>query len=157
MGLWIARTETDRARACRFMLDAGMRITDRNYVQAIGVQRDGFLRAVTTYTDFLGRTCQMQIAAAPNAGANWCTRRFLWAVFDYPFRRAGCVEALAWVEQSNTRMQSILCRLGFAMRYAVPHGAKANQELRLYSLRAKDVPNIEEVPREKRIASTTAA
>lgn len=123
MRLWTADSPEGRNRACRFMRSRGVRLTDLNYVNAIGlVDNAQHIAACAAYTDFLGRLCTMHIAAGAGL-RHWCTRKFLWAIFDYPFVQCDLLEVLAWVPADNYALRSILRRLGFRPRYTAADGA----------------------------------
>jgi len=135
MRLWTADSPEGRARACRFMRSRGVHLTDLNYVNAIGlVDSARHIAACVAYTDFMGRLCTMHLAA--RAGLkHWCTREFLWTIFDYPFVQCDLLEVLAWVPVDNYPLLRMLRRLRFLPRYTTGDGA-----LVLFSLRRGLLP-----------------
>lgn len=61
-------------------------------------------------------------ATIASTDPNWCTRRHLAGIFDYPFRQLNCRRLHAITEATNQPARAFLCRLGFKEE-GILHGA----------------------------------
>ena len=135
MNLWVPGSVRQRAVVRTLLRSHGL---SADFVHAICMMDRGTLRAAAAYSDFSCATCQIQIAAV-SGNQPWCNRHFLWAIFDYPFVQCAVAELVAWVRETNTRMRSILERLGFCLRHSALDGYAPGCALLLFTLRACDV------------------
>jgi RimJ/RimL family protein N-acetyltransferase len=92
---------------------------------AIGLERDGRLIAGVSATEhWPGADLNVNIAAEP--GSAWASRRFLRALFAYPFVQLGVPRVTARVLEGNAASHALCKRLGFqlegVMRRATPGG-----------------------------------
>lgn len=80
--------------------------------EAIGLG-DGIsqILAGVVYEGFNGVSIGMHVAALP--GVNWCTREFLWMVFDYPFNQLGAKKIIGVVPAANLAAMRLDLHLGF--------------------------------------------
>ncbi|ABR91756.1 Uncharacterized conserved protein [Janthinobacterium sp. Marseille] len=74
----------------------------------IGWERDGKLVAGVAYNDFNGVNMCTHIALE---GA--MTKKFLWAIFDYPFNQAKVNRITALVGEGNEKSLNLCRKLGF--------------------------------------------
>ena len=76
----------------------------------IGNVLNGELRAVTVYCNFQGKSCQTHICGK---GSNWMTKKYLWAIFDYPFKKQGLKVILGVISGANKKSLKLSRHLGF--------------------------------------------
>lgn len=98
--------------------------------QAIGWERNGRLVAGVVYADYNGPNVWCHIASE---GSHWLTRRYLWAIFDYPFNQMNVKRITCPVGEGNSKSRRFVEKLGFkaetTLRAAHPTG-----DLLLYSM-----------------------
>lgn len=93
------------------------------------------LLAGVLYRNFNGANIEAHIAAQP--GANWLTREFLWAMFDYPFNQLGVQRITGLVPAKNLAARRFDEHLGFVIE-ATLEGALPGDDLIVYRLRRED-------------------
>lgn len=81
-----------------------------NDAVALGQVIDGRLRAVVVYCNFQGKSCQTHICSV---GEHWLNKRYLWAMFDYPFEKLGLKVILAVIAGNNEKSLKLSRKLGF--------------------------------------------
>jgi RimJ/RimL family protein N-acetyltransferase len=99
---------------------------------AIGLEQDGELIAGVVYTEFNGSNIFMHVAAEP--GGRWLTRRFLWAVFHYPFKVLRVRRITGWVEASNEAARRFDEHLGFEEETRLSEAARDGGEVIVYRM-----------------------
>lgn len=92
-------------------LQARLAITLRPDATAIGLERAGELKAVVAFDGFSPCDCNLHVAS--DGSGHWLTRRFLVAVFAYPFIQLGLRRVTALVAARNTRALRFDLHLGF--------------------------------------------
>lgn len=79
--------------------------------QTLGlIDQGGRTWAAVIYTDYSRFNICMHVASE---GAQWMTKSFLFAVFDYPFNQLGCDRVTAFVASKNSRSRHFCERIGF--------------------------------------------
>jgi RimJ/RimL family protein N-acetyltransferase len=78
---------------------------------AIGRERNGELIAGVLYEDWNGANVVCHIAGV----GNWLNRKYLWIIFDYPFRQLKVKRITTTVAQSNVVSQRFTQHLGFTL------------------------------------------
>lgn len=83
-----------------------------NFGAAVGIgwARHGQLVAGVAYNEFNGVNMNAHIAAE---GKHWLTRKFLWAMFHYPFVQAGVQRLTGLVGEGNMAARRFDEHLGF--------------------------------------------
>ena len=71
---------------------------------------------VVVYNNYAHRNINMSIATT---SPKWCTRRFLRAVFHYPFNQLDCRRVTGITGESNIQTIKLLERLGFSYEGAL--------------------------------------
>ena len=102
--------------------------------QCIGQLKDGNLVAVAGYTNFMPNACEMHIGSV---GEHWASRDFLWAVFDYPFKKLGVKVILGQICADNTEALKLNRHLGFKVVAEIPD-AHMNGDLVIMAMRKED-------------------
>lgn len=91
----------------------------------IGWARGGKICCGVTYEGYNGASINAHIAAVE--GRRWLTRKFLWAIFDYPFNQVGVGRITATIAEGNTAARRFNEHLGFTvearLERAHPSGA----------------------------------
>ncbi len=77
----------------------------------LGLKLRGQLIAGILYEDYNGANISMHVAAEPKA--HWMTRKFMYAIFAYPFLQLGCNRVTAVVAESNTVCCRTLLHVGY--------------------------------------------
>ena len=88
---------------------------------AIGQVIDGSLRAVVVYCNFQGKSCQTHICST---GQHWMSKRFLWAIFDYPFEKLKLKVILGVIAGNNEKSLKLSRHLGFKEIAKIPDAHK---------------------------------
>lgn len=122
---------TDAHRVGSWMQDQGA-IASRDRATCIGLERDGVLVAGTLYDYYNGASVVASIAIAGPI-----TRRWLWAIFHYPFVHLGVNVILGLVAEGNAKSKHLTERLGFTLTSSIPH-ADPSGALQLYTLTKAD-------------------
>jgi len=76
----------------------------------IGMEKDGALIAGVVYNEYNKVNINMHVASI---GANWMTREYLFACFDYPFNKAKVKRVSAFIEEDNEAAIRFDTHLGF--------------------------------------------
>jgi RimJ/RimL family protein N-acetyltransferase len=79
--------------------------------QALGLEKDGRLVAGAVYNHYTGRNVIASFAS--DGSRQWANRRFLFAIFDYPFRKLGCHRITVEVATRNIPCIRFIQKLGF--------------------------------------------
>lgn len=82
-------------------------------IQAIGLEKNGELVAVTGYTNFTDKSCQVHFCIDKGV---YPTKEYLWFVHYYPFVQAGVNVMLAIMPQTNDRIIRLAQHLGFTLK-----------------------------------------
>lgn len=104
----------------------------RGSASAIGKVRNGKLVGGIFYENFNGANVVCHIAGE---GHYWLDRRFLWMIFDYPFKQLGAIRMTAPVASINQPCINFVERLGFE-REAILHDAHPAGDIFIYVMRA---------------------
>lgn len=102
--------------------------------KAIGRVKDGKLVGGILYEDFNGVNVMCHIAGE---GAHWLSRRFLWAIFHYPFEYLQATRMTAPVASVNTACRRFVERLGFTEECTMV-GAHPQGDIIIYRLLANE-------------------
>lgn len=81
---------------------------DERNSQALGWQRDGEITAGVIYEDWNQSTVVCHIAIT-----NSLVKGYVWAIFDYPFRRLGVSKIICPVAEGNEESRKLVEKLGF--------------------------------------------
>ena len=81
-------------------------------VQAIGLERDGELVAVTGYNNFTDKACHVHFAIDKGVMA---PRHYIWFVHYYPFVQVGLNAMIATVSSANDRILKLAKHLGYSV------------------------------------------
>jgi len=79
-------------------------------IQAIGLEKDGELVAVTGYNNFTTKACHVHFAIDKGI---YPTRQFIWFVHYYPFFQAGIDVLIGMVSTANSAIVNLTKRLGY--------------------------------------------
>lgn len=79
------------------------------------------LRAVVVYCNFQGKSCQTHICSIGN---NWMSKKYLWAMFDYPFEKLKLKVILAVIAGNNEKSLKLSRKLGFKDVAKIPDAHK---------------------------------
>ena len=118
---------TDTHRVGSWMQEQGA-IASRDRATCIGLERDGELVAGTLYDYYNGASIMASIAIAGPI-----TRRWLWAIFHYPFVHLGCNVILGLVAEGNVKSRHLCERLGFSLVTQIPQADPSGAML-LYTM-----------------------
>lgn len=102
---------------------------------SLGLLLHGRLVAGILYEDFNGANIQMHVAAED--GKHWLTRKFLYALFYYPFEQLQCKRVTALVASSNTACRRLLLHVGFVVE-AVLTDAHPEGDLIVFMMKKAD-------------------
>lgn len=83
----------------------------RSDAQAIGLEKDGQLRAVCVYDGFSSCDCFMHVAS--DGSGHWLTRQFLIHAFAYPFITCDLPRVSSPIAEANARALAFNLKLGF--------------------------------------------
>lgn len=75
------------------------------------------LRAGVVYADWNGPNVVCHIAS--DGTRRWLTRRYLWAIFDYPFRQLKCERITVTIGEGNSASRRFVEHLGFTLEAAL--------------------------------------
>jgi len=103
-------------------------------MRGIGWERDGEMVAGVLYNNWNDTSVCMHIAAE---GRHWCSRKFLFAVFDYPFNEAGKRVILGMVGSRNREAMRFDLHVGFKLHTIIPD-AHPDGELHILTMRRED-------------------
>lgn len=104
--------------------------TGYDMVQAIGLERDGELVAVTGYNNFTYKACHVHFCIDRGV---YPTKEYLWFVHYYPFIQAGIDVLIAIMPQTNDRIIRLAQHLGYSMKCWIDQA-----ELMLYTMNKSD-------------------
>lgn len=96
--------------------------------QAVGLVRNGQMIAAVLFTDFNGVSMMVHQAIRGDI-----TRKFLWLVSDYAFRRCGVRKLLGTVTESNEKAHRLVKHMGFKVEARVEDAAP-DGAITLYSM-----------------------
>ncbi|MCK9622149.1 MAG: hypothetical protein M0R47_16635 [Methylobacter sp.] len=82
-------------------------------VQAIGLERDGELVAVTGYNNFIDKSCHIHFAIQDGVVV---PRNYLWFIHYYPYMQAGIDVLIAFMPVANERIIRLAQHLGYSLR-----------------------------------------
>ena len=94
----------------------------------IGLQKDGEIVAGVAYNDYNGPNISAHIAI--NGRIN---RRFIWAIFDYPFNQAKVNRVTCLIGEGNVRSRKLCEHFGFKEEARLS-GAHPTGDLLIYRL-----------------------
>jgi hypothetical protein len=78
-------------------------------LMCIGQKIDGKLKAVASYSNFQGKSCNFSLAGE----GNFMNKDFLWAMFDYPFNILNLKVIIATIAGNNEKSLKLSRHLGF--------------------------------------------
>lgn len=78
-------------------------------LMCIGQEIDGNIKAVASYSNFQGKSCNFSLAG----DGNFINKDFLWAMFDYPFNKLELKAIIATISGSNEKSLKLSRHLGF--------------------------------------------
>ena len=125
------RIITDSERVGPWMQDQGA-VIYRDGATCIGLERHGVIVAGTLYDNFNRASLFASIAIAGPI-----TRRWLWAIFHYPFVHLGVNVLFGMVAEGNAKSRTLTEHLGFTLLADVP-AADPSGSLLLYTMRKDD-------------------
>ncbi len=105
---------------------------------AIGLEKDGELIAGVIYENYNGRSLVVHLAIEGRIN-----RKFLAAVFGYGFKTCGIEKAIAPVSSANTKIKSLVEKMGF-VKEATVKDADPRGDVELYTMRRKDCRFLED-------------
>lgn len=97
---------------------------------AIGVADDGMLLGAVVYHEFRGNDIQMSCAAI---SGRWLTRRFLNAMFSYPFIQLKCDRVTSFIPSKNEHTRRFCEGFGFKQEGIMRRGF-LNDDCVMYGL-----------------------
>jgi hypothetical protein len=78
-------------------------------LMCIGQEIDGELKAVSSYSNFQGKSCNFSLAGE----GNFMNKDYLWAMFDYPFNILKLKVIIATIAGNNEKSLKLSRHLGF--------------------------------------------
>lgn len=100
---------------------------------AIGLQKDdGSIVAGVAYENWNGRSIVAHMSIT-----GLITRKFLWAIFDYAYRKCGVEKVILPVESDNARSIKFVGHLGFTEEARIADAGKTG-DIILFTLRKRD-------------------
>jgi len=118
----------------------------RSDAKAIGVEREGELRAVVVYDGFSDTDCYMHIASDGSRG--WMTKSLLLAAFAYPFIQCGFRRVTGLVPASNREALEFDEHIGFVREGYHPEAGPNGDDLVSLGLLRR---NCRFIPKEHRL------
>ena len=115
---------------CQEWLGDRMSSVGYDMVQAIGLERDGELVAVTGYNNFTDKSCHVHFCLDKGVVV---PKRYLWFVHYYPFVQAGLDVLIAIMPQANDNIIKLAQHLGYSLRVWLDEA-----ELMLYTMTKKE-------------------
>ena len=112
-------------------VDAALRSSHDEHASGIGLEQKGQLIAGVKFDSWNGASICMHVAAEP--GAQWMTRAYLNACFDYPFNQLGVRKILGVVRSTNAAARRFDEHLGFELEATIA-GATPGGDLLIYSM-----------------------
>ena len=106
--------------------------------QAIGLEKNGNLIAGVIYENYNGRSLVVHLAIEGRIN-----KKFLAAVFVYGFKTCGIEKAIAPVSSSNTKIKSLVKKMGF-VKEATIKDADPKGDVELYTMRREDCRFLED-------------
>lgn len=103
--------------------------------EAIGLEEDGKIIAGVIYDSYEENARIASYCAG--IGKNWLTRKFLWAMFDYPFNQLNVNAVVNTVSTANKESMRFTEHLGFKQAARIEGGA-SDGDLIIYVLYKKD-------------------
>ena len=97
----------------------------------IGWARSGKLVAGVAYADWNGPNVVCHIAS--NGSKAWATRKYLWAIFNYPFNQLKVKRITVCVGEGNSASRRFVRHLGFTLE-ATLDSAHPSGDLLVYRL-----------------------
>lgn len=91
----------------------------RDDATAIGIERNGELRAVVVFDGFSHCDCNMHVVS--DGSKRWLTREFLVHVFAYPFIQCGFRRVTGLVPSKNLEALRFDLKLGFQIEGHIRH------------------------------------
>ena len=126
------RITTESHRIGHWLQEQGAVIYRGDGATCIGLERHGELVAGTLYDYFNGASIMANIAIAGPI-----TRRWLWAIFHYPFVHLGANVILGLVAEGNVKSRHLCDRLGFSLASTIPQ-ADPSGATYLYTMHKAD-------------------
>jgi RimJ/RimL family protein N-acetyltransferase len=93
----------------------------RDDARAIGVERDGELRAVVVFDTWSRRNCHISVVS--RSGSMWMTRQLARAVSTYVFVTGGLARVTCHIPESNTEARRFAEQLGMQIEGRQREGA----------------------------------
>jgi len=123
---------TDAPHIALWMQAQGAIADAPEQARCIGLERNGQLVAATLYDSFNGASVMASIAIAGPI-----TRRWLWAIFHYPFVHLGVNVLIGSVAEGNVRSRRLTEHLGFRLHTTIPQ-ADPSGSLLIYVMTKDD-------------------
>ena len=98
---------------------------------AIGVKEGERLIAGVVYHEYRGHSIQLSMASER---PTWCNRRTLKVLLGYPFKQLHVSRITACTAVSNSRLRSLVARLGFRLEGTIRQGLDGKQDLLIYGM-----------------------
>lgn len=133
--LWFSHASQPEAnKAVGDYISSGIWGRERDFPLSttMAVFDQGQLIAGFVFYDYDADAGVMQISGASST-PRWLTKRTLFALFDYPFNKAGCQTVVMRVDPANTRLARILTSYGF-QRFDLPRLRGRDKDEALYIL-----------------------
>lgn len=104
--------------------------------EAIGIERDGKIIGGAVIDNYIHESrCSVHCAGE---GLNWCSREFLFAVFDYAFRQLKCNAILNIVDGNNTKSLRFTAHIGFKEVHRIKGGSYRGADAVLFEMQKQD-------------------
>ena len=100
--------------------------------RSIGLKKDGEFVAGVIYENWNRRSITCHIAISGRL-----TPKYLWAIFDYPFRVCDVKKIIVPVDATNSKSVKLVKKMGFTEEARIKNGM-ANGDLILYTLAKND-------------------
>lgn len=110
-----------------FLGQRGVVVPDSTELRLLAhVGSRGDILGVVAYNHFIGKTCTMHAAGVDG---QCLSRKFLYAMFHFPFVVCDCAEIILTIPVDNFRSFRLCKRLGFEVVHRIRHGWKPNVDL----------------------------
>ena len=119
--------------------------------RSIGLKKDGKFVAGVIYENWNRRSITCHIAISGRL-----TPRYLWAIFDYPFRVCDVKKIIVPVDATNSKSVKLVEKMGFTEEARIKDGM-ASGDLILYTLAKNDCKYLGERYGKSSTSRTTSA
>lgn len=104
--------------------------------EAVGILRDGKIIGGAVIDNYI-RNARCSVHCAGES-LNWCSRKFLYVVFDYIFRQLKCNSVINIVNSTNHKSLKFTSKIGFKKFYTIKGGGNNGCDGVMFEMRKED-------------------